>query len=102
VQDPIPTHPTDLASPNKWPAPRPHPRRHRMPADRPTGTRSLTATETSAHAAPTVHAAATPRPEINETGGRHSPADGQHQHTHRSAAAHDEAHPLPNDREASR
>jgi hypothetical protein len=101
VQDPIPTRPTDLASPNKWPAPRPRSRRHRTPADRPTATRYLTAIETPTHAAATVHAAA-PSPEINETGGRHSPADGRHQHADRSAAAQDEAHPLPNDREAGR
>jgi hypothetical protein len=101
VQDPIPTRPTDLASPNKWPAPRPRSRRQRTPA-RPTATRALTATETPAHAAATVHAAAAPSPGINETGGRHSPADGQHQHAARSATRHDEAHPLPNDREVGR
>jgi hypothetical protein len=98
VQDPIPTHPTDVARPNKWPAPRPPSRQQRTPADRPTATLSLTATETPAHAAPTVPATAAPSREINGTGGRHSPADGQHQHAARSAAAHDEAHLLPDDR----
>jgi hypothetical protein len=102
VQNHIPTRLTDLPSPNDWPARRRRTRRQRTVADRPTATRCLTATETPAHPAAAVHMAAAPSPEIDEAAGRHSPADRQHQHADRSAAAHDETYRLPDDREAGR
>jgi hypothetical protein len=100
VHDPLQTQPTDLAMPKKWPAPRRRTGRRRTMPDRPTATRCLTATR--AHAVATGHMAAAACPESNETGRRHSPADGQHQQVGRSAAAHDEVHPLPDYRETGR
>ena len=55
-----------------------------------------------AHPAAAVHVAAAPSLKINETGGRRSRADGQHQHAGRPDAAHDNVHPLPVNREARR
>jgi hypothetical protein len=102
VQDPVPTRPTDLVSPNKWPAPRRRSRRQRTVADRLTATRCLTATETPTHGASAVHVVAALGPEIDEAARRRSRADGQHQHPGTSADIHDEAHPLLNHREAGR
>ena len=102
MQDPVPTRPTDLVSPNKWPAPRRRSRRQRTVADRLTATRCLTATETPMHGASAVHVVAALGPEIDEAAGPRSWADGPHQHAGMSAAARDEVPPLLDDREAGR
>ena len=102
MQDLKQTHPTDLTMPKNSPAPRRPTGRWRTMADRPTATRCLTGTDTLASTATTAHMAAVPSPESNETARPYSPADRQHQHAGRSAAAHDEVHPLPDYRETGR
>jgi hypothetical protein len=73
----------------------------RAPAHRLTAMRWASDGETPGHGAPAIHMTPAPGPEIDKiANGPRSRADGQHQHASMSAAAHDEVHPLPDDREA--
>jgi hypothetical protein len=133
VHDPFPTRPTDLASTslrdrlagheshltplvNARPGvgePVPVGRLHadalaalvcgRALADRLMPMRRVTAAETLAHAASTVHVAAALGLEIEDVAARRrSRADGQQQHGDTPAAAYDEGHAHPDGPEASR
>jgi hypothetical protein len=77
------------------------PLRRQAPAHPLTAMRWTIAAKARAHEAPAIHVTPALGPEIdNIATGPRSRVDGQHQHASMSAAAHDEIHPLPDDREA--